>query len=52
MSSFLLLFPLLKVQEEVTHAYIQEMFAYVVFYGFMTYIQVFNPFRVYFCVWG
>ena len=55
MISFLPSFPLLKemrcVQEEVAHAYIQKMFAYVVFwefYGFMTYIQVLDPFWIYF----
>ena len=34
---------------------IKEIFAYVFFlelYGFMNYIQVFDPFQVYFCVWG
>ena len=35
--------------------YVEDIFAYVFlqkFDGFMTYIQVFDPFRIYFCVWG
>ena len=42
------------VIEDPAVMYVRECFAYVLlqeFYSFWSYIQVFNPFLVYFCVW-